>query len=268
MKLLLIFILLAQTARATDRSYKDIKASSPDGHFLAKAESPENRKSKSAPFQSNFTFSLTDLHTQKLLWRYRGGEDSEPAGALFVSNSGRVISLGGYDQLTLFRPSGERIQLPGIFDLLPKRDVKRYCDATTAGTFWQQFSWKGFLNVAGREYFYIRTYWGRYILVDLERERIATDRSVRDTIEAHVLAEARKIKLLPAKKYRTYCAECDSMEVNPAIQKAIFVLVQYQEGGIDAFMRLIFSSNDNISPDAKDYLPRLDAKLEHKFPSK
>lgn len=248
---MLILMLLAPRAHAPDRWYGDVRASSLDGRFLATAASPENRKRNPAPFQHDFPFSLTDTRAHKLLWRYRGGEDSEPAGELFVSNSGRVISLSGHDGLTLFRSSGVRIVLPGVFELLPKREVQRFCDETTAGTFWQQFSWTGFTQVAGKEYFYIRTYWGHYILVDLEHERISADRSARHAIEAQVLAEARKIKSLPAKKYRTYCAHCESMEVNPAIQKGVFVLLHHHDRDIDAFLRLIFSSNDHIVPDAR-----------------
>jgi hypothetical protein len=268
MKRLLFLLVLAQTALATDVWFGDVEATSPDRRYRATAKSPENRKKEPGPFQNNFTFSLSDTHSQKRLWRYGGGADSEPAGSLFVSNSGRVISLGGYDRLTFFRPSGERIVLPGVFEILPKREVEKFCDTTTAGTFWSQFSWNGFFRSDGREYFFIRTYWGRYILVDLERERISTERRVEHEIEETVLSEARQIRSLPAKKYRTYCAHCRSMEVNPTIQKGAFVLVRHHEKDLDVFLRLIFSANDHIFPDAKEYLPRLDPGLARKFPKR
>jgi hypothetical protein len=256
-RLLFILAFLAPAAFATDVWFPDVKASSQNGTFLAKAESPENRKKHPAPFQGDFTYSLTDTRTHKLLWRYKGGRDSEPAGQLFVSNSGKVIALGGRDSLTLFRRSGEHVAMPDVFQLLPRREVAKYCDETSAGTLWDQFSWTGFADVSGKEYFYIRTYWGRYILVDLERSRLSADRTVRKQVEFQVLEEARKIESLPRSKYRTYCPKCGMYEVNPDIQKGIFVLVLHHEKGIKPFLRLILSAHDDIYPDPKDYLPRL-----------
>jgi hypothetical protein len=112
---LCILAFFASTALATDRWFFDVKAASENGYFLAKAESPDNRKKHPEPFAQNFTFTLADTRTHQRLWRYKGGPDSEPAGALFVSNSGRVISLGGWNGLTLFRLSGARIALPDAF---------------------------------------------------------------------------------------------------------------------------------------------------------
>ena len=266
--LLLILVISTPDALATDVWFGDTEASSANGRFLAKAESPENRKQRPHAFQRNFTYSLTDTQTHRVLWRYKSGKDAEPAGPLFVSDGGEVVSLGGFNGLTLFHPSGERVVLPGVFELLREAEVKKFCEETTAGTFWEQFSWNGFTRVDGKDYFYIRTYWGRYIMIDLQKGGISTSSTVQRVIEDQILKESQKIRTLPPEKYRTYCDYCKAMEVNPAIQKGIFVLVLHHEKDVDRFLKLIFSADDAIMPDAKDYLPRLDASLARRFPKR
>ena len=136
-------------AHGTDRWFGDVEAASSSGPYVATAKSPDNRSKDPKPFQSNFKFSLRDTRNGTKLWEFT--DPDEPAGALFVSDTGRVVALSGHDGLTCIRTSGERIKLGDVFDLLSKEEVDKYCDRTSAGVFWDQFSWRGFLNVKGTE---------------------------------------------------------------------------------------------------------------------
>ena len=256
-RVLIILGLLALDCVATDVWYSDVEARSPSGRYVATARSPENRKKEPRPFAGDFTFSLRDTKTRRVLWRYNGGPNSEPAGALYVSDSGAVISVGSYDALTLFKLSGERIQLPGIFELLPRREVKRYADESSIGTLWSQFSWKGFLNVRAKEFFYIRTYWRRTIVIDTELGRIAKEWSVKRAVEAHILAEAKKTLALPEKDYWERCEACGGKHINDAIKRSVFVLARHKVKGREKLLRLVNSGRDGHVFDTREYFDRL-----------
>jgi hypothetical protein len=256
LKCVAIFVALSTSfAYATDRWFGDIEAKSRNGRYVAAAKSPDNRSKDPKPFQSNFKYTLQDKSAGKKLWEFT--DRDEPAGELFVSDTGKVVALSGYNGLTYIRTSGERIKFGRVVDLIPKKEVERYCDETSVGVFWSQFSWRGFLNVKGNEYFYIRTYWGRIFVIDLEGGTLSESGVAKQAVESAVHAKAKEILAIPRKAYWQPCPECGGRHINENLSKGIFVLVQHNEKGIAGILKFIKESDDNHMFHPRDYLSRM-----------
>lgn len=242
---------------ATDRWYSDAETRSANGRFVATSRSPENRKSTPGPFQTDFTFTLRDTIAKKVLWRFEQ-PSSEPGGALFVSDSGDVARLGVYSSLWLFRRTGERIMLGNVLEIVGKPEVERYCDDTTAGVFWSQFSWDGFHRTAtGKDYFYVRTYWGRRIVVDVARGRITNEKSVHGEIERTVLAQAIRSLQIPETQLWEKCSSCGGMHFNEQLKRSVFVLEQHKIRGRERLIGRIAGKDDGHVHSVGEHLSRV-----------
>lgn len=232
MKLISILAALAVAqASATDVWYPDSEAKSANGNYLATGKSPANVEKAPKPFQKNFTFALKDLEQKKVLWSFNTGDEGEPGGSLFVSDNGWVIRLGGWQNLWLIRPTGEQIRLGNVLQQIPKNEIRSYCNETTAGTFWSRFSWMRFSQVGEKSIFYIRTYWGRYLIVDLKIGELITDKEIADKIETTILNESRGILSVKDDGLLIPCPTCDGKHPDEDISRALLVLEMHKIAG-------------------------------------
>src|SRR5262245_16686819 len=70
----------------------------------------------------------------------------------------RIFVVGADDKTKL---------LLGIKDAIPKRDYEKYVLDTTAGPKWEDYAFSYFVTVDGKDYFCVRTWWDRRIVLDL-----------------------------------------------------------------------------------------------------
>ncbi|MCP5536444.1 MAG: hypothetical protein H7A51_09455 [Akkermansiaceae bacterium] len=203
------------------------------------------------------TFELRDTLTQKRLWQFKTGDDDEPGGIALRVGPGRGHQDGVYETIWLIRKSGEQIKLGQVFDYLPKAEVTAYCDDTTAGTFWSQFSWREFIKLDGREYFFIRTYWGRYILVDLANGRINNKKKISATIESSILKRSRGAIELENKKLWADCKSCGGKHPDSQAARSLLVLELHQIRGREYLISEFGKLEDHSMHDVNEHVERL-----------
>jgi hypothetical protein len=255
MKLLSFLVALAVAqASATDVWYPDSEAKSANGHYLATGKSPANVEKAPKPFQKNFTFALQDLEQKKVLWSFNTGNEDEPGGSLFVSDNGWVIRLGGWQTLWLIRPSGEQIRLGNALKQIPEYEIRSYCKETTAGTFWSQFSWMRFSQVGERSIFYIRTYWGRYLIVDLKVGKLVTDKEIVDKIEPTILDESRAILSVKDDELLIPCPSCGGKHPDAGISRALLVLEMHKITGRERIITALRKAKGQRDDDPLEYI--------------
>jgi hypothetical protein len=241
---MIIVLALVAPVLGTNRWFADTETRSSNGRFHATAKSPDNRKRNPPPFQGDFVFTLRDTVAKRTLWQFKQ-PDHEAGGTLYVSDSGDVIRRGVVDTLWLIRPTDEQIKLGNAQEEIPRREVDHYCQWSTAGLFWSQFSWIGFHPVDGQEFFYIRTYWGRTIAVDLARGRFTSAKSVRESIEAAVLARANVALQTPADQLWTKCESCGGKHLNPELKRSVLVLEQHKAVGRERILKALEGVEDH-----------------------
>lgn len=258
MKLISVLVALAVAqASATDVWYPDSEAKSANGHYLATGKSPANVEKAPKPFQKNFTFALQDLEQKKVLWSFNTGNEGEPGGSLFVSDNGWVIRLGGWQTLWLIRPSGEQIKLGNALDQIPKNEIRSYCNETTAGTFWSQFSWMRFSQVGAKSIFYIRTYWGRYLIVDLKAGKLVTDKEIADKIETTILEESRAILSVKDDDLLITCHSCGGKHPDANISRALLVVEMHKIAGRERIITALRKTTGQHDDGPLEYIDRL-----------
>jgi hypothetical protein len=258
MKLISFLAALAVAqASATDVRHPDSEAKSANGNYLATGKSPENVEKAPKPFQKNFTFALQDLKHKKILWSFDTGDKGEPGGSLFVSNNGLVIRLGGWQTLSLIRPSGEQIKLGNALDQIPKNEIRSYCNETTAGTFWSQYSWMRFSQVGEKSTFYIRTYWGRYLIVDLKAGKLVTDMQIVDKIETTILNESRAILSIKDDELLVPCPSCGGKHPDADISRALLVLEMHKIAGRERLITALRKATGQHNDGPLEYIDRL-----------
>lgn len=255
--LILVLVMLAIRALATDVWYGDAAATSQNGRFVIIGKSPENIKKHPEPFQQNFTFELRDTKAKKTLWSFKTGEDDEPGGSLYVSNEGLVVRLGVWETLWLIRPSGERVKLGNVFEHLPKSEVEAFCDQTTAGTFWAQFSWREFVTVDEKDYFYIRTYWGRYIVIDLDKGQITKSKALAQKLETKLVKKAGEILSLERKELWSHCESCEGNHPSRVVARSLMVLELHKVPKRDRIVEEFRSVKDNHMHNVVEHIERL-----------
>lgn len=251
------FILLTSSIHATDVWYDDAEGKSLNERYVATSKSPENRKKNPGAFQSNFSFELYDTKLKKTLWNFKSGEDDEPGGMLYVSDQGEVIRLGGWQTLWLIRKSGEKIKFGNVFDYLPKGEVNKFCYDTTAGIFWQQFSKQGFERINDKDYFYIRTYWGRYIVIDISAGSISKSREVQMGLESKLLKESKSILTLHKKDLWLDCKSCGGKHPSSDVADSLMILELHKIPKRERIIDLFRSVKNNHMFDVVDYIDRM-----------
>lgn len=169
-------LLFATDSVATDRFYPDCDEQSPDGRYRVTATSPQNAGG-AQPFARNFTYTLTDTTDDRVLWtrKQRGGEGSPIR--IFVSNEPWVVVWTGSDMLFVVEPAqGKRILQIGVIEEFP--ELERwgpYVAHTTAGPMWTSQSRWHFMEHADCDYFVIRAWWDRRVIVDLTNATVVRE---------------------------------------------------------------------------------------------
>ena len=159
---------VAQVALATNRYYDDSQAASPDGRFFLTARSPDNERPPDArpPFQSDFTFTLTDTHSGEVLWT-RESTEWHPTAMWVHTDSSVVINDGGSSFVALDAISGRVSVKASLVTLLPKEDwTNGNVRQTSAGPMWQRDTHFGFFEHDGKTFFGCRTGWDRVFVLD------------------------------------------------------------------------------------------------------
>lgn len=112
------------------------------------------------------THALVDTQTGVTLWTRTS---QLPGGLLFVGDNGASVILN-LDNLIIVEPvTGEQILSVSIDDQLTEEESKDYSHWTTAGAVWNEAPLAGFYQHDGRSLFMLWMWWGRSIIVDLER---------------------------------------------------------------------------------------------------
>ncbi len=184
--LLTLVAVLPRRTDATDVFFFDIEAISPSGRYQVTAKSPANEdRDRRIPFQSSFVYTFTDRQRDEVLWTrkqamgepYTWGDDSEhthtqmlegsPA-SIYVSDSGFTVIYTGWNELILVDRNGRKTGKVNILeDCLTDAENAEYVHATTAGPVWAGRSHWYFATADAKEYFIIRPWWGRHLIVEL-----------------------------------------------------------------------------------------------------
>lgn len=176
---------MASAAVATDRYFRDSFAISPNGKFRIDAKSPDNAGDRPRPFASNFTYTLTDTTTKKVIWErkqpmtrekgssYAESTEGSPIG-VFVNDDGLVVARLSWETLLILDSvTGNKRGEADILKAFPMGEQSKYVSQTTAGPHWSQESDWFFLSRPAKDkdpagvYFVIRPYWNHRLIIDL-----------------------------------------------------------------------------------------------------
>lgn len=225
----LLFMLLfgnwSGTAYGTSRFYPDVVATSANGRFQFSATSPENANGAAAVFQTNFTYRLIDIAGNEEVWERSPRREYSPCMA-FVHNDGRVIVVDAIDEITLFDFAGMQTGKLGLLaTAMTANEVEQYVHDTTAGTMWKWMSRWYFFNDGLRDYFVVRPYWGRRIMINLETVTVVLPdhqlETALDREEAHFVDSTLRRALKECQSVQDPQARADIIAtVDAAIQIA------------------------------------------------
>lgn len=168
-------------------SYPDIVVHSPDRAFRLEARSPDNRpkghpdrtvagstfNDDEVSFQRAFCFTLYEGDSAQVVWTLEQAAVSATSpSAAHVSDRGWVV-VQTHDHLrsevVAISPSGKRgMTLDVAAALVTDPISRRHVHETTAGPSWSGQSHAWFATLSGREHFWLRTWWGDRVLLDLE----------------------------------------------------------------------------------------------------
>ena len=188
---LALSILLSPRTEATDRFYSDKEAKSHSGRYAVKAISPENRAAKTnRAFQKNFIYTCKDTISGKTLWTrnqpmgkpqqfgddpssiYTPEKEGSPS-SIYISDSGYTVIYTGWQELIVIDISGKETgKLDVLADGLTKEENEKYVISTTAGPMWAGRSHWYFVEANSQEFFVIRPWWGRHLIIELATGRI------------------------------------------------------------------------------------------------
>ena len=189
----------ACAASATDVFYADGRAVSENGRYQVQARSPDNKFGLwRKPFADNFTYTLTDRHARKTLWTRNQGEQEGSSAALYVDNDGWVAIATGWNNLIFVGPDGrDRGTVNILQDAFTETERRQYVHDTTAGPMWEGYSLWYFVRERERRLFVIRPWWGRRVIVDVERGGLVPEdpdsaAACRAHEQAYVLDELKK----------------------------------------------------------------------------
>lgn len=183
--LVILVFLLTISTEATDRFFSDEEGKSASGRYVVTAKSPENQGGERKAFQASFVYTCTDTQSGKILWTRKQpmGEpvqlgndpsmthsfpDEGSPVSIYVSDSGHTVIYTGFQELILINLTGkETSKIDVLGDGLTKDEREKYVSDTTAGPMWAGRSHWYFVEAESREYFVIRPWWGRHVILDL-----------------------------------------------------------------------------------------------------
>jgi hypothetical protein len=174
---------LASPSLGTDRYFPDSTAISPSGRYRIDAKSPDNAAHR--PFAANFTYTLTDTVTNKVIWerkqpmsRSKGSERAFPAEvspiALFVNDDGLVAARLAHEDVIFLDPrNGTKRAEAQVVGGFPADERSSFIVWSTAGPMWAQNSQWFFIGVRSATnpakelpYFVVRPYWNKRLIIN------------------------------------------------------------------------------------------------------
>lgn len=171
---------------SSGRYFLDCSATSPAGLWRIDAKSPNNNP-KSQPYASNFTYTLTDLRTNQVVWtrrqpmtRAKADPRPRPAEAspqsVYVNDDGLVVIYTGDDTFVVLDPASGRKRGEPSFFIPPasrtnSRGMRRVDYpgnflAPGGDLFFRQLPAAG--ADPARDLFVVRTRWARWRVLDLQ----------------------------------------------------------------------------------------------------
>ena len=155
---------------ATDRFFPDQTVTSENGRYRLKVSSPDN-KDRRRPFADDFTYTLSDLRDNSVVWTHRQADYRERSPIeSFVDDSGYVaVWTASHDLLIFDAETGEPAFRTDLLDRFAEQECEEYVRQTTAGAMWADSSLWYFARVESRPHFVVRTWWDQRIIVDMDR---------------------------------------------------------------------------------------------------
>lgn len=155
-------------AYGTDVFFRNLTVKSPDGRYRLEAKSPDNAGKERRPFASNFTYTLYETDSERIIWTRKQPSDEYAPSSIFLHNDLWVVIRTGQDDLVGLQPiTAKRVIKLRILDEIPDIEHDRYVMETSAGPMWSGGSRWFFLEHDGDMHFVIRTFWNRLIIVNL-----------------------------------------------------------------------------------------------------
>ncbi|MFM2242956.1 MAG: hypothetical protein RLZ97_1811 [Verrucomicrobiota bacterium] len=202
--------LLTTRAEATDRFFGDEEGMSPSGRYVVTAKSPENQEDGYKAFQANFLYTFTDTRSGEVLWTRKQpmgepiqiGDDPSVTEtfpvegspvSIHVSDSGDTVICTADDELILISLTGKETgKIHLLRDGFTQDEREKYVSETTIGPMWAGRSHWYFVGADSREYFVIRPWWGRHVILDLETGKItpsfdALEKAIATAERAYVI---------------------------------------------------------------------------------
>jgi hypothetical protein len=256
--LFLILMVSPSLASATGRIYRDLKATSANGRYEATAVSPDNEAKNQEPpaFQDDFTVSVRDLRSGNTLWSYRQGKDEASPTELILTDGGELILRNGWDEYYVFNKNGTPMKVFSPNDDIPKREMVKFADETSAGVSWLQYSQQGFFENAGKTYFYVRTYWGRIIAIDPQACVCVPTGSVLESIENEIVRRTESLIADAEGKLVARCERCGEEHLRDDIAATVFVAKLHGLPGKDRFIERVLAQDGELAT----YLNRVTTK--------
>jgi hypothetical protein len=157
---------------ATDRSFADIVAFSPNNAWRITAASPDNGASERRPWQGDFVYSAYRDGEAEPLWTRKQSAQNpyeESPVRIVVADNGWVAIHTGGDQLVFIDPAGEnRGRVNEIKSFIPQAELATHGVGSSGGLIWSPHSLWYFLPVGGEQVFVVRLWWGRRVVISPE----------------------------------------------------------------------------------------------------
>lgn len=194
--LLIATSILASYGNATDRSFDDISAQSPNGVWRLDAKSPDNRIDGYHPWQDDFVYTMHK--GGRLVWsREQNKQEPEEYSPtrIVVSDDGWTAIHTGWDQLVFVDANGRNCcRIDDLKELLSKKDRSEFTTWSTGGVIWTPYSLWHFATIDGKRIFVIRLWWGHQLIFDPENgQRLKVTSSYAKAIRDSQVDHCRKV---------------------------------------------------------------------------
>jgi hypothetical protein len=164
-------------AGATDVFFPNEVRISPNGKFKIEAISPKNSADvPGAAFADEFVYTLSEVCSGKTLWTRKQGADEGSCLSLHIDDDAWVVIITGDNELLPVAPDGRIMgNIDILTDAMTSKERKEFVSDTTAGPMWEGYSEWYFERYEHRRLFVIRPWWGRRIVVDLEKAALTKE---------------------------------------------------------------------------------------------
>jgi len=243
----------------TNRYYSDHTALSPNGRYEAAATSPDNKNGPyKVPFQRNFTIVLREKASGKVLWEYKQKKDEASPCMLAPTDDGYLVMRDAWDGYYVFDKQGTPKRVASPLEDMPKAEREKFTDETTAGVMWLQYSRQGFFADGDTTYFYLRTYWGRFTVIDFAAAKAARNAALEAKIEARVVGDVQAwLKTFNGEFYEK-CPDCGGKHLREDLVDNLFIIKKHAlPGGQKLLEDTLKRTKDGRHTDLQRYLDNL-----------